>query len=64
MIWAGQMMLDHFGYKDAADGMMSAIETVLAKGDLEIVTADMGGRGTTRSLGEAIENEIFALGKH
>ena len=63
MIWAGQMMMEHFGYKEAADGMLKAIENVLAKGDDDIVTADMGGHGTTKSFGEAVEKEILSFKK-
>ncbi|KAI0387236.1 tartrate dehydrogenase [Hypomontagnella monticulosa] len=63
MIWAGQMMLEHFGYKDAAAAMLSAIEKVLERGEPEVLTADMGGKGTTKSLGDAIEAEILAAKK-
>ncbi|KAI0839029.1 tartrate dehydrogenase [Hypoxylon sp. FL0890] len=63
MIWAGQMLLEHFGFKDAAATILQAIETVLAGGDATIVTADMGGKGTTKSLGEAIEAEILKARK-
>jgi len=59
MIWAGQMMLEHFGYKDAADAMLKAIEKVLSSGDDAVVTGDMGGKGNTKSFGEAIEKEIL-----
>ncbi|KAI1107738.1 tartrate dehydrogenase [Jackrogersella minutella] len=63
MIWAGQMMLEHFGYRDAAAAMLSAIEKVLARGDAEVITADMGGKGSTKTLGDAIESEILAAKK-
>ncbi|KAL5453230.1 hypothetical protein PMIN06_005586 [Paraphaeosphaeria minitans] len=60
MIWAGQMMLQHFGFKDAAGAMMRAIEDVLAEGASHIITPDMGGStGTTESLGAAIERKIL-----
>lgn len=59
MIWAGQMMLEHFGYKDAADTMLKAIETVLSNGDDAVITGDMGGKGNTKSFGEAVEKEIL-----
>ncbi|KAF4456368.1 hypothetical protein F53441_1528 [Fusarium austroafricanum] len=61
MIWAGQMMLSHFGYTDAAEGMMKAIESVLAKSDSAVMTADVGGKGSTQTLGEAIEKEILSI---
>ncbi|KAF5019674.1 hypothetical protein F66182_8303 [Fusarium sp. NRRL 66182] len=60
MIWAGQMMLSHFGYQDAAASMMTAIERVLARSDLAVTTADIGGKGSTKTLGEAIEQEIVS----
>ncbi|KAI1636606.1 hypothetical protein F4809DRAFT_379475 [Biscogniauxia mediterranea] len=63
MIWAGQMMLQHLGYQDAASLLLQAIEAVLARGDKEVLTADMDGNGTTQSLGEAIEREIQVLAK-
>jgi len=61
MIWAGQMMLEHFGFREAATAMLRAIENVLAKSDEKIITADMGGMGSTARFGEAIEQEIFQM---
>jgi tartrate dehydrogenase/decarboxylase / D-malate dehydrogenase len=63
MIWAGQMMLEHFGFGDAAALVLKAIENVLARSDDGVITADMGGSGTTASFGGAIEAEILSLGK-
>lgn len=63
MIWAGQMLLHHFGFRDAADAVLKAIEAVLARSEPDVLTADMGGKGTTKSLGEAIEKEILAATK-
>lgn len=63
MIWAGQMMLEHFGCKEAAAGMLKAIENVLSRSEETIITADMGGKGNTQSFGEAIEQEILAFQK-
>lgn len=60
MIWAGSMMLGHLGHQDAADLVLKSIEKVLAKSEPEIMTADMGGNGTTKSLGEAIEQTILS----
>lgn len=60
MVWAGQMMLEHFGFKEAAGAMLEAIEKVLARQEAHVLTPDMGGRdGTTESLGAAIEKEIL-----
>ncbi|XDG10497.1 hypothetical protein ABKA04_010112 [Annulohypoxylon sp. FPYF3050] len=60
-IWAGQMMLMHLGHHDAAAAMLQAIENVLADGGADVITADLGGKGTTKSLGEAVENEILSM---
>jgi tartrate dehydrogenase/decarboxylase / D-malate dehydrogenase len=58
MIWAGQMMLEHFGFKEAATTLLDAIERVLSRAESSILTPDMGGLGTTETLGQAIENEL------
>ncbi|KAK0388744.1 hypothetical protein NLU13_4987 [Sarocladium strictum] len=58
MIWAGQMLLQHFGHTEAAAALLRAIERVLAKSEVSVMTPDMGGQGTTESLGRAIEKEI------
>ena len=60
-IWAGQMMLEHFGFKQGADAVLKAVENVLARSEDAVVTADMGGNGTTASFGEAIEKEILGM---
>ena len=51
-IWSGAMMLRHLDQPDAADAIEAAITTVLAKG--EVRTPDIGGKATTRQMGEAI----------
>lgn len=56
-IWAGAMMLDHLGYREAHDSIMTAIETTLrARANL---TPDMGGTASTKMLGTEIVNAIF-----
>ena len=45
-IWAGAMMLEHLGYRDAATAVVQAIEIVLAEGPR---TPDMGGKASTRT---------------
>lgn len=57
-IWSGAMMLEHLGYKEAADAMVTAIENVLSESDSQVVTRDVGGQGTTESLGRAIADTI------
>lgn len=68
MIWAGQMMLEHLGEKEAAATMLAAIEKVLGEakdnlqvGGADLLTPDMGGKGTTISLGSAIERAISTI---
>lgn len=57
-IWAGSMMLEHFGYPGAAADVLRAIETVLASGPR---TPDMGGNATTTDVGKAIASAIESL---
>jgi len=54
----GAMMLEHLGHKEAADAMVEAIEAVLGEGDSQVLTRDVGGQGTTVSLGNAIAERI------
>lgn len=62
MVWAGQMMLEHFGYGDAAKLLMEAIENVIGRAEAAVMTPDMGGKGNTQGFGEALEKEIEHLG--
>ncbi|MBL1267901.1 MAG: tartrate dehydrogenase [Halomonas sp.] len=59
-IWSGAMMLEHLGYKEAGDAIVTAIEEVLSEGDATVLTRDVGGEGTTASLGKAIADHINA----
>ncbi len=56
MIWTGAMMVDHLGHGDAARAIEGAIETVLADGGP--LTPDLGGAGSTETLGKAIAEAI------
>ena len=58
MIWAGQMLLEHFGYKEAAGKMLGAIERGLVEAGAQALTPDMGGQGTTESFGRVIAKFI------
>ncbi len=51
-IWCGAMMLDHLGHPDAAQSIVSALETLFA--DTDMRTRDMGGTASTVELGTAI----------
>lgn len=57
-IWSGAMMLEHLGHQAAADAIVKAIESVLEEGDPAVVTPDIGGRGTTQTLGKAIAERL------
>jgi len=55
-IWAGAMMLEHLGHKDASDNIVKAIEEVLVK--KEYRTGDLGGDANTTICGNAIADAI------
>ena len=55
-IWAGAMMLDHFGYKEAHDHIIKTIETTITK--QENRTQDLGGSAKTSECGDAIMKSI------
>jgi tartrate dehydrogenase/decarboxylase/D-malate dehydrogenase len=55
-VWSGAMMLDHLGHHEAGKAVVLAIETVLE--DPLLRTADMGGRVTTKEMGEAIAEAL------
>ncbi|MEQ5802975.1 tartrate dehydrogenase [Halomonas sp. H10-9-1] len=57
-IWSAAMMLEHLGHQEAADAIVDAFEAVLAAGDREVLTPDVGGQGTTEGLGRAIAERI------
>ena len=56
-IWSAAMMLDHLGEAEAAQAIMDALNDVLT-GDKERLTPDLGGRGTTAGMGEAIARAV------
>ena len=60
MIWSGALMLDFLGngdarYRAAHDGILQAIEQVIADGP---ITPDLGGSGTTQDVGKAIADKL------
>ena len=55
-IWSGAMMLQHLGEAKAARAIENAFETVLA--DSELHTPDLGGKASTRVVGEAIAKHV------
>jgi tartrate dehydrogenase/decarboxylase / D-malate dehydrogenase len=56
-IWAGAMMLEHLGEAAAAARVLKAVEDVLGQGDG--LTPDLGGRGSTGSLGREIAGKLL-----
>lgn len=61
MIWAAQMMLEHFGHEEAAAKMMQAIEVALEKGGEGVITPDLGGKGNCKGLGAHVAKLIAEL---
>lgn len=57
-IWSGALMLEHLGHKEAGAAILAAIEAVLAEGDNTVLTGDVGGHGTTETLGRAIAERV------
>lgn len=55
-IWSGAMMLQHLGEAKAARAVEQALETVLASS--EVLTPDLGGKASTRQVGDAIAQQI------
>ena len=55
-VWTGAMLLEHLGHAAAAHAIVRAIETVVADG--KTVTRDLGGKASTREVGEALASLI------
>ena len=59
-IEAGALMLRHLGEEAAADAISKAVDAVLGRGDAAELTRDLGGKGSTTSLAEAVEKELLS----
>ncbi|MHB8389038.1 MAG: isocitrate/isopropylmalate family dehydrogenase, partial [Acidobacteriaceae bacterium] len=55
-IWSGAMMLDHLHEPEAARGVEQAFSSILATRGPR--TPDLGGKASTREVGEAIAAAI------
>lgn len=51
-VWSAAQMLEFFGYQTWSERLIDAIEKLL--GNQEILTPDMGGKGTTSQVGDAV----------
>lgn len=60
-LWAGQMMLDFLGEREAAALLMRAIEATTREGTT--LTPDLGGRATTPQVAEAVRGHLRRLAK-
>jgi len=56
-LWSAQMMLDFLGETNAAQSLMTAIETVTAT---KFLTADLGGTATTNQFTDAVIERLSA----
>jgi tartrate dehydrogenase/decarboxylase/D-malate dehydrogenase len=59
-IWSAALMLEHLGEREAAAGIQHGFEKVLAGAPRAVLTPDLGGDGSTQSLGKAVADEITA----
>ncbi|MBS7525134.1 tartrate dehydrogenase [Fusibacter paucivorans] len=59
MIWTVKMMLDFLGHESYGECVLSAMMKVLA--DPNAITPDLGGKGTTASVGDAICRQLHML---
>ena len=55
-IWAGAMMLEYLGFKEASEHVVRAIEEVLEKEEYR--TGDLGGKANTTICGSAIADAL------
>ncbi|WP_136089274.1 tartrate dehydrogenase [Auritidibacter ignavus] len=55
-IWAGAMMMDFLGYREAGQAIVTAFEQVLADG--AVLTPDLGGSAGCAELGTAIAERV------
>lgn len=58
-IWAGALLLEHLGQKEAADDVVKAIERNLFEG--KIKTYDLGGGSTTSEVGTEIARLVGGI---
>ena len=55
-VWTAAMLLEHLGHQDAADAVVGAIEKLVEEG--KTVTRDLGGKASTKEVGDALATMI------
>jgi 3-isopropylmalate dehydrogenase len=55
-IWAGAMMLDEIGQKQAAEQIVNSIQSVIKQG--KVKTKDLGGKNTCSDMGDAVSSNL------
>lgn len=55
-IWSISLMMEHLGFSDVANLIVSSIEEVLL--ERKVSTPDLGGKNTTSEFGEAIHQQM------
>jgi 3-isopropylmalate dehydrogenase len=55
-IWAGAMLIEHLGEKEASDTIVNAIQKNILDG--KVKTYDLGGKSTTSDVGDDIARII------
>ena len=58
-IWAGAMMIEHLGEREAAATVLAALDRVL--GRPELLTPDLGGSAGTTALGGAVVESVATI---
>lgn len=58
LIMSAVMMLNHIGQTEPAEKIKQAYDDVLAEGNPEELTPDVGGRGTTMGFAEALARRV------
>ncbi|KAJ3107885.1 homoisocitrate dehydrogenase [Phlyctochytrium planicorne] len=53
-IRSGALLLENLGYSAEAGRIHAAVDKVLSAGDLSVLTPDLGGKGTTKAVTEAV----------
>ena len=59
-IWSGALLLEHLGEKAAADAIFEAINATSAAG---IITADLGGKASSREVAASVMENLYAMAK-